>query len=154
MNKAQWIFLALVATLQTFAQAPFPLGDSHPSSEAFRKRFLASYGINEAIEPKLESKDRGLYEKALPHLQNNPQEAIRVVEEGLPDDEEKPAFQFLIGNLYYQLGNFPQSERALTRATKAFPAFRRAYRTLGLIYIHAWQSTTPEQSKPQKPGGK
>ena len=137
MNKAPWIFLALVVTLQTFAQAPFSLDDSNPSSEAFRKRFLASYGINEAIEPKLESKDRDLYEQALPHLQNNPQEAIRVVEEGLPEDEEKPAFQFLIGNLYYRLGNFAQSELALKRAIQAFPSFRRAYRTLGLIYIRS-----------------
>lgn len=138
MIKAlHWIFLALIATLQTNAQAPFILKDSNPNSEAFRKRFLASYGINEAIEPKLDPKDRDLYHKALPYLQDNPQEAIRLVEEGLSDDEEKPAFQFLLGNLYYRLENFAQSERALSRAIKAFPSFRRAYRTLGLIYIQS-----------------
>lgn len=131
------ILLALTATLSGFAQAPFALEDSNPSSEEFRKRFLASYGVNESIEPKLDPKDKRLYEQALPHLQDNPQEAIRIVEEGLQDEPEKPAFLFLIGNLYYQLQNFPQSEQALIRATKAFPRFRRAYRTLGLIYIQS-----------------
>ena len=137
MNIFARTSLLLVAVFQCQGAAPFTLEDSNPSSEAFRKRFIASYGINESIEPKLESKDRKLYEAALPHIQENPREAIRIVEEGLPKEPIKPAFQFLLGNLYYQIQDHQNSKQALIRAVNAFPAFRRAYRTLGLIYIQS-----------------
>ena len=64
-------------------QSLFRLSDSDPDSPEFRRRFLASHGVNEAIEPKLTLEDRPLQEAILPHLRDNPREAIALVEQAL-----------------------------------------------------------------------
>ena len=66
--------------------ALFSLSDSDPDSPEFRRRFMASYGVNEAIEPKLTQADRPLQEAILPHLRNNPRTAIQLIEQALKPD--------------------------------------------------------------------
>lgn len=125
------LFAAFTATAQ-----PFELSDTGTAAPDFREQFLASYGVNPKIEPEVTQEDRPLYERIEPYLRENPREAIRIVEETI-DAETNAAFHFLLGNLYYQTGQRNQAERALERAVKKFPSFRRAYRTLGLIYIQS-----------------
>jgi tetratricopeptide (TPR) repeat protein len=128
------IFLVLVGMILSLSAAPFPLTDSDPNSPEFRRRFMASYGVNEAIEPKLTSKDRPLYEKIAPLLESNPQEAIQLVLAELNTDSN-PAFNFLVGNLYYQVNDFASAETHLRTTLQKFPSFRRAYRTLALTHV-------------------
>ena len=126
---------ALLLTLPLMGQ-PFDLTDTGTAAPDFREQFLASYGVNPAIEPQVAAEDRPLYERIEPFLRKNPREAIRIVESEIGPDTNA-AFHFLLGNLYYQASQYPQSERALKQATSKFPDFRRAYRTLGLIYIQS-----------------
>jgi len=112
----------------------FPLTDSNPDSPAFRKRFMASYGVNADIEPTLSQKDRPLYESIAPHLENDPRYAIQQVEQQITRDSNA-AFDFLLGNLYYSIEDFAAAKRHLQNAVKKFPTFRRAYRTLALIEV-------------------
>ncbi|MGZ0707861.1 tetratricopeptide repeat protein [Coraliomargarita sp. W4R53] len=116
------------------AAVPFQLTDSSPGSAEFRARFLANYGTLSELEPSMTAKDRPLFERVEPYLKNNPQQAIREVEAALNADSN-PAFRFLLGSLYYQTSRYGQAEQNLRMAVKAFPDFRRAYRTLGLIYV-------------------
>ena len=80
------------------AQAPFTLSDSDPGGPEFRRRFMASYGVNAAIEPKLTVADRPLQQAILPHLRSNPREAIRLIQNALRPDTN-PAFLSILGNL-------------------------------------------------------
>lgn len=116
------------------AEPLFALSDSDPDSPEFRRRFLASYGVNEAIEPKLSVEDRPLQEAILPLLRDNPREAIRLIEASLTS-ETNPAFLSILGNLYYQVDDFAASERYLRQTLEKFPALRRAWRTLALTYV-------------------
>ncbi len=116
------------------AEPPFPLVDSGPGSEAFQRRFMASYGVNAAIEPALDPADRPLYRTIEPLLERAPREAIQQVERERTASSS-PAFSYLLGNLYYQLDELDNAERNLKDAVGAFPTFRRAHRTLGLVYI-------------------
>lgn len=127
-------FCMTLAIAPALAAQPFALSDSSPNSAEARERFLASYGVNAAIEPSLTQKDRPLFERIEPFLQNNPRGAIREVEAAL-NAETSPAFYFLLGNLYYQVGEYGQAEQNLRAAIQRFPSFRRAWRTLGLIAI-------------------
>lgn len=120
---------------------PFSLSDSSPDSEQSRARFLASYGVNSDVEPSFRPEDRVLYESIQPYLREDPRRAVQEVERVL-GSAANPAFRFLLGNLYYELNEFDQAERALLQAIEAFPDFRRAYRTLGLIRIQ--QGRYPE----------
>ena len=114
--------------------AVFSLSDSDPNSAQFKRRFLASYGVNEAIEPKLTSKERPLYQKVAPLLANSPRQAIDLVRQSMTSDSNA-AFDFLLGNLHYQLRDYSSAETALQNAVRKFPAFRRAYRTLALTQV-------------------
>jgi len=125
---------SLFVASQTARAALFSLSDSDPDSPEFRRRFMASYGVNEAIEPKLTPADRPLQEAILPHLRNNPLTAIQLIEQALKPDTN-PAFLNILGNLYYQVDDFTSSERYLRQALEKFPALRRSWRTLALSYV-------------------
>ncbi len=129
------LLIPLFAPILLSAQ-PFDLSDSGTAAPDFTEQFLASYGVNPAIEPEVTREDRPLYERIEPFLRDNPREAIRIAAAEV-GPETNPAFYFLLGNLYYQTNQYRQSERALKQAVSKFPSFRRAYRTLGLIYIQS-----------------
>lgn len=129
--------LVLIATVHSIllaSGAAFPLTDSDPDSPAFRRRFLASHGVNEAIEPKLTIKDRPLQEAIMPLIRTNPQKAIGLIEKELTPDTN-PAFLNILGNLYYQTSDYPNTEIYMLRALKKFPSLRRSWRTLALSYV-------------------
>ena len=128
------LLIALSALTVSGSAAPFRLTDAHPNSPEFRRRFLASYGVNTEIEPKLSSKDRPLYEAVAPYLETDPRYAIEKVEAQL-NNNSSPAFDFLLGNLYYSIQNYPVAKQHLNTAIEKFPSFRRAYRTLALIEV-------------------
>lgn len=116
-----------------WAQA-FELSDSDPDGSEFRARFLATYGVNAAIEPELTEEDRPLYESVAPLLAANQQEAIDLLEPQITA-ESNAAFDFLLGNLYYSLGDYSAAQSWLERCVGKLPSFRRAYRTLGLCLV-------------------
>ncbi|MFP4156963.1 MAG: tetratricopeptide repeat protein [Opitutales bacterium] len=130
------ILAACFFTVAAASAQPFELIDSGAAAPDFREQFLASYGVNPAIEPELRQEDRPLFERIEPDLRSNPRDAIRIAAAEI-DEETNPAFHFLLGNLYYQTDQLNRSERALKQAVSKFPSFRRAYRTLGLIYIQS-----------------
>ncbi len=116
------------------AGAPFALTDSDPDHPEFRKRFFGSYGVNPAIEPELKPEDRPLQEAVLPHLRDNPRQAIALIEQALTPDLN-PAFLHVLGNLYYQIGDHANAERYLRQTLEKFPSLRRSWRTLALTHI-------------------
>ena len=118
----------------------FELRDTSLDSAEFKARVTAAYGVNSEIEPKLTSADRDFLNKILPHLQNNLQEAIRLVEEEV-DGESNVAFDFMLGNLYYQTEQLSKAENALKRAIKKMPDFRRAHRIIALVYTRQDRKT-------------
>lgn len=128
------VLLLSLFFLNVLDAQPFLLRDTAPDSPAFQRRFLASYGVNEAIEPPLTQKDQSLYKRIAPLLRDNPRAAIQQVEWQLTPSSNA-ALHFLLGNLYYSIDNPSQAKIQLNKTIEKFPNFRRAYRTLGLIAI-------------------
>ena len=114
--------------------ATFSLSDSDPDSPGFRRRFLASHGVNEAIEPKLTVADRPLQEAIMPWIRTDPRKAIQLIEADLKPDTN-PAFLNILGNLYYQISDYPNAERYMRQALEKFPTLRRSWRTLALCLV-------------------
>ena len=133
MLRKRLLFSVLLAHLAC-ASPSFELVDTHPGSPEFKQRFYGSFGINSAIEPKLSQADRPLYESIEPHLQNNPQQAIALAQQGISKDSNA-AFDYLLGSLYYTQSEFSSAAAHLNAALAKFPDFRRAHRNLALIYI-------------------
>ena len=127
-------YLLLFIFSTTSWARPFALTDSGPAAPDFEARLLGLREVNEAIEPKLDLEAREFYQNIAPLLREQPRQIIDEVE-AATEVETHPAFDFLRGSLYYQLGEKQPAEAALREAIEAFPAFRRAYRMLGIILI-------------------
>lgn len=134
LKKPLIVAFCLLTSNLLEAQAPFSLSDSRPISDLAKARFLANYGVHSDIEPKLAQADRPLREAILPLLRSNPKKAIELIQRS-ESAKANPAFLNVLGNLYYQLGDYAQAESALKASLSKFPSFRRSWRTLGLVYI-------------------
>lgn len=139
MQGLNIIYLICLLIVSVAARlSAWELVDTHPESPEFKQRFLGTYGINAAIEPKLTTQDRPLYASIQPHLVNNPELAIELAKKGMTESSS-PAFDFLIGSLYYTLGRYPEAREYLLGALTKFPDFRRAHRNLALLHVQAAQ---------------
>lgn len=138
MQRAmRYLFFSLVLSLYLIparmpAEPVFPLSDSDPDSPVFERRVLAAAGVLEGVEPPVRSEDRTIYERLAPSLEDEPERAIRLLEEALNADSS-PALRYLLGNLRYRQERWEAAEASLREAVEAFPSFRRAWRILGLL---------------------
>jgi len=126
--------LALALAAVPLPGQPFELSDSGPASPDFAARFFARYGVNSAIEPEPTERDRELYRQVEPYLRDDPQRAIETVE-AEAGEEPGPLVHYLLGSLHYQSDRLSRAEERLRRAIDAFPDFRRAHRSLGLVLV-------------------
>ena len=132
----------------------FSLTDSNPDSPNFRRRFMALNGVHEPIEPKLTPEDRPLQNSILPWIKENPKKAIELIEAKL-GPTTNPAFLNILGNLYYQIGDYKNSEHYMLKALEQFPSLRRSWRTsaLGYVQINALQKAVQPLLKVIELGG-
>lgn len=140
--KISATLLCSLLLIQFSQAAPFELRESSPDSPAFKARFMASYGVNGTIEPNLTTADQTILRDIMPLLESNPRGAISIIKSRTNSDSSA-AFDFLLGNLYYQLEDYSASEQAIQTALRKMPDYRRAWRTLGLIYT---RNNQPEQA--------
>lgn len=128
------IIMALVFIMPGDVAGQSASGDWAVGSIKNQIKFRSTYGINEAIEPRLEASDKSLFDRVSPYLESDPQSAIQILESGMVG-EVNPAFYFLLGNLRYEVGEYINAASSLKTAIGKLPTFRRAYRTLGLVHI-------------------
>jgi tetratricopeptide (TPR) repeat protein len=102
--------------------------------EAFKKAFLGSYGVHPDVEPRIGPEDRAVLEQVYPLLNADPGRAAQLLAEAKAKAKEPSAiFDFVLGNLAIEADRTDDAERHFRDAVTRFPAFRRAWRNLGLI---------------------
>jgi len=89
-------------------------------------------------EPDVSAEENALYERAHQLAATKPEAAVTLLE-GIvakPKDQEpaSPAFDLLLGNLYYAVGQTAKAEASYLRAVERYPAFLRAWTNLGVLY--------------------
>jgi tetratricopeptide (TPR) repeat protein len=87
----------------------------------------------EAVEPKLEQKDRTLFKRVSPHLQSNPEQAIQEIQSS-SSETRSPIFDFWLGHLLLSQGKSESAKQALSLCVRKFPNFRKAHRTLANLF--------------------
>ncbi len=133
MKKLLLLVLIHSGLVSTLSAIPFELSDSDPNNPQFRKNYMGIYGVNSAIEPRLAETDRLLYDAVLPHLKSDPEQAILLLVEGMLP-ECNAAFNFLLGSLYFSIEKDSEAEAQLLLSIEKHPSFRRAHRTVALVY--------------------
>lgn len=130
---------ATTETTPTPATAPVefaPLPDGHPlagiwNDPEFTRRLLLSYAPLPEVEPRLTPEERTTFtEKIVPLLRDDHEKAIRELQV-LIKPQASALFEFTLGNLHFQSGDFTNAVRYFDQATTKFPPYRRAWQNLG-----------------------
>ena len=126
--------LFLILTVQAQDIVPEEYSWENPE---FRERFTGTFGVNSAVEPRLNSGEQEfLQERVLPLLAENPTEAAAVVAAEL-NENASPALYFILGNILLQESQIEPARRNLKRALSLYPDFRRAHRSMALLEVRA-----------------
>jgi tetratricopeptide (TPR) repeat protein len=89
-------------------------------------------------EPEMTAEEYALYQKVVGSLSANPEFALKLLEAMMSEKEPpSPAFEFILGNVYYSAGQTDKAEIRYLSAVKRFPSFIRAWTNLGVLYYTA-----------------
>jgi len=133
------ILAALLATLcGPLAAASFlstKLSESFWNSSEFQKRFLASYGVNSAVEPRFENPEEQIFFSQLGNvIRDNPQAAIKQLSSKI-SSTSSAILSYTLGSLHFQEGNHMEAINHYTIALTKFPDFLRAHKNLGIVHV-------------------
>jgi tetratricopeptide (TPR) repeat protein len=104
--------------------------------ELFQKEFLASYGVNAEIEPRVSAVEREQMQKVMDIMSEDDdmEKAMKQLQK-VTKESSSAIFDFTIGNLYFQQDNLEEALGWYDQAIAKFPSFRRAYKNAGLIHV-------------------
>jgi len=104
----------------------------------FVKTFTASYGVLAQYEPEISDAEKDALRSLLNVIKNNPRGAISALEQQIKPNSSA-AFNFILGNLYFQEGNLNKAAQSYRKAVRKYPNFRRAHKNLGLVLVQNGQ---------------
>ncbi len=109
-------------------------GDSIWNDPVFQRQFVAGYGINAEVEPRLSAEEVALLEKVRPLMADALPKAEELLSRQMKPDCSA-TLDFTLGGIRYQQEELPKALESYQRAVTKFPSFRRAWRNLGLIRV-------------------
>jgi predicted Zn-dependent protease len=94
-----------------------------------------SSGFLREREPEMTAEEYAIYERVLTMLGTRPEFALKLLE-AMSDEKEppSPAFEFILGNVYYSTGDNVKAEASYKHAVQRYPTFLRAWSNLGVLY--------------------
>lgn len=108
---------------------------------SFQKAFVGSYGINSEVEPRVLPEELKFLEKLRPQIEKDLAKAEEMLKKQIESGSKKkdadysPLFDFTLASVQYQMQKLDDAEANYETAVSRFPAFRRAWRNLGLIRV-------------------
>jgi tetratricopeptide (TPR) repeat protein len=100
----------------------------------FQKQFIAGYGINAEIEPRVTPEEIALLEKIRPLMADDLPKAEATLQTQIKP-ESSAILDFTLGSICLQQDKMSEALDNYLKAVAKFPSFRRAWRNLGLIYV-------------------
>jgi tetratricopeptide (TPR) repeat protein len=103
----------------------------------FKKQFIASYGFNAEIEPRVTAEEVAILEKvrALMADDDMPKAEVLLAKHIKSDDKASAIFNFTLAGIHFQQDKMNEALESYRIAITKFPSFRRAFRNLGLICV-------------------
>ncbi len=86
-------------------------------------------------EPELSPEDYAVYEKTVGLIATSPDLAVKLLGTMVGGkDKPSPAFEFALGNAYYEAKQIDLAEKSFRSAVEHYPEFLRAWKNLGVLY--------------------
>jgi tetratricopeptide (TPR) repeat protein len=118
--------------LGSLARAQAPSIDAIWNDPAFKQAFIAGYGVNSDIEPRILKEEVAILEKVLPLMSSDLAKAEETLKKAMKPDCSA-ILDYQLGGVYFQQDKFDDALASNQIAVKKFPNFRRAWRNIGLI---------------------
>ena len=100
----------------------------------FKKQFVAYYGVNSEVEPRISPEEVVILEKIQPLMAEDLPKAEATLKKQV-NKECSAILDFTLGGIYFQQDKMADALASYLTAVQKFPGFRRAWRNLGLIYV-------------------
>lgn len=100
----------------------------------FQKQFIAGYGVNAEIEPRVIPEEVAILEKIRPLMAEDLGKAEAALQKQMKPDCSA-ILDFTLGSIFFQQDKMPEALDNYLKAVKKYPSFRRAWRNLGLLYV-------------------
>jgi tetratricopeptide (TPR) repeat protein len=100
----------------------------------FKRQFIAGYGINSEVEPRVTPEEVAILEKIRPLMADNLPKAEESLRKQMKP-ECSAILDFTLGGIQFQQDRMADALANYTKAVAKFPGFRRAWRNLGLINV-------------------
>ena len=104
------------------------------SDPTFQKQFVAGYGVNAEIEPRVTQDEVKILDKLRPLMSTDYAKAEVSLREMI-EPGSSAMLDFTLGSLQFQQDKLKEALVTFQRATSKFPSFRRAWRNLGFIHF-------------------
>lgn len=104
---------------------------------SFRKAFIAGYGVNAEIEPRVTPEDVKLLEEVRPLMASGDLAKAEALLKKKLQPDGSALLDFTLGGIQFQQGRLDDALKTHQKAVEKFPSFRRAWRNLGLINAQA-----------------
>ncbi|MGZ0656755.1 tetratricopeptide repeat protein [Coraliomargarita sp. W4R53] len=133
MNKITALLFAAGVSLSSLS-AQSNINNQLWSDTTFQNEFLGSYGFLAGAEPQISDEEKEALRNLIDLIKASPKAAIQALEPQITSTSSA-AFDFILGNLYFQDGNLAKAEQYYGNAVVKHPDFRRAYKNLGLVQV-------------------
>ena len=129
------------AAYQVAAQSD-PIIPNSWDNPDFQKRVVGSYGVRSEVEPEALSRDEARFfnEDILPLVNGGQLKEATVKLEANLTPESNANFDYILGTIYLQEGEFDKAIATYEQAVKKFPEYLRAYKNLGIAYSQSGNS--------------
>ena len=130
--KTRLILLILLSP--TMAALPV-FGWGHAPPKLDPKRIInQSYSFKRNAEPEMTEEEYALYEKIVNMISVQPDLALKLLDTMISGEgKQSPAFEFVLGNIYYSNNHADLAEQHYRKAIAAYPSFTRAWSNLGAL---------------------
>ena len=118
------------------SSVPGEFGGNIWNDPVFKKQFIASYGINSEVEPRVTAEEIAVLEKIRPLMAEDLKKAEGSLRRQIKP-ESSAILDFTLGSIYFQQDNMIDAQENYLKAITKFPNFRRAWRNVGLIYVRS-----------------
>ncbi len=134
-NLERKIAVAAAAILANFCSAQvYNLAEQNFDNPEFRARFAESYVAESNTNPNITAAEKGLFDEVVPLIGSDPVAAISKLSSSIVP-ESSAAFDYILGNLYYQEGKIEKSIASYSKAVKKFPNYAQSYYNMGRAFI-------------------
>jgi len=100
----------------------------------FQKQFVAGYGVNAEIEPRVTKEEVAILEKVRPMMAESLPNAEAELRKAMKPDCS-PILDYTLGGILFQQDKLPEALQSFRKAVEKFPTFRRSFRNIGLISV-------------------